>query len=42
VVLDRRHPEGPAERIRGERRQPMTLVQQGMWRQFSYFAVETE
>jgi hypothetical protein len=42
VVLDRRHPEGRADRIRGERRQPLTSVQQSMWSQFGYFAVETD
>jgi hypothetical protein len=42
VVLDRRHPEGRADRIRGERRQPLTWVQQSMWSQFGYFAVETD
>jgi hypothetical protein len=42
VVLDRRHPEARADSIHGERRQPLTSVQQSMWSQFGYFAVETD
>jgi hypothetical protein len=42
VVLDRRHPEGRADRVRSQRRHPLTWVQQSTWSQFGYFAVETD
>jgi hypothetical protein len=42
VVLDRRAREGRADRVRGERRQPLTLAQQSTLSQFGYFSVETE
>jgi hypothetical protein len=42
VVLDRRDPEGRADGILDERRQPLTWVQQSTWSQFGYFPVETD